>query len=499
MSESLDVLIIGAGLSGVGAAHHLATRLPGKSFAILEGRERLGGTWDLFRYPGIRSDSDMYTLGYAFRPWSEAKAIADGPSILSYVKATAAENGIAERIRYQHKVTALAWSSAEALWTATVETPDGVQALKARFVMSCTGYFDYAGGYTPEIAGLESFTGAVVHPQAWPETLDYAGKRVVVIGSGATAVTLVPAMTDKAAHVTMLQRSPTYVVSRPAEDAMANWLRRKLSPKLAYRVIRWRNVLLGMFFFQRMRKYPDRAKAQLIAMARKELKPGYDVETHFTPRYNPWDQRLCLVPDSDLFKALNDERASVVTGEIETVTPTGITLKSGETLDADVVVTATGLRLQPLAGMAISVDGAPVTLGERMNYRGTMIEGVPNLSAVFGYTNASWTLKADLTSAWACRLIAWMDARGYTSATPENHDPDVATEPFLSFSSGYVQRAVALFPKQGTKAPWKLHQNYVLDILTLRHARMDDGVLKFRRAEKSSSAAPPIPRQAEAA
>ena len=492
MSETLDVLIIGAGLSGIGAAHHLRRRLPGKSFAILEAREAVGGTWDLFRYPGVRSDSDMYTLGYAFRPWTEAKAIADGPAILKYVRDTAGEHGIAERIRFRHKVRSLAWSSADAAWTAEVDTPEGARTLKARFVLSCTGYYDYSGGYTPELPGLNEFAGRLVHPQAWPEDLDYSGKRVVVIGSGATAVTLVPAMTDKAAHVTMLQRSPTYVVSRPAEDAMANALRRRLSPKLAYSLIRWRNVLLGMFFFRQMRAKPERAKANLIAMARKELKPGYDVDTHFTPRYHPWDQRLCLVPDSDLFRALNEDRASVVTGEIDRLTPEGVRLKSGDLLPADVLVTATGLRLQALSNMAITVDGAPVTLGERLNYRGVMIEGCPNLAAVFGYTNASWTLKADLTSEWVCRLLHHMDRTGQASATPENHDPEVKPEPFLNFSSGYVQRALHLFPKQGSKAPWKLHQNYVLDILTLRRAKLEDGVLRFRRAGEAVDAQPSL-------
>ena len=487
-ADALDVLIIGAGLSGVGAAHHVATRLPGKRFAVLEARDAVGGTWDLFRYPGVRSDSDMYTLGYHFRPWSEAKAIADGPSILKYVRDTAHESGVAGRIRFRHRVLALDWSSAEALWSARVETPEGETAIRARFVMSCTGYFDYASGHTPELPGADAYTGRLVHPQHWPEDLDYAGKRVVVIGSGATAVTLVPAMAETAAHVTMLQRSPTYVVSRPAEDALANRLRRHLPAKLAYGLVRWRNVLLGMFFYQQMRKFPARSKTRLIDMARAQLKPGYDVDTHFTPKYAPWDQRLCLVPDADLFTALNEDRASVATGHIETLTPTGVRLTSGEELAADILVTATGLRLQPLSGMAISVDGRAVSLGDTLNYRGVMMSGVPNLAAVFGYTNASWTLKADLTSAWVCRLIAHMDRRGWASATPENHDPEVTPEPFLSFSSGYVQRAASLFPKQGSKAPWKLHQNYVLDILTLRHARLEDGVLVFRRAGEAAPA-----------
>ncbi len=479
--ETLDVLVIGAGLSGIGAAHHLATRLPGKRFAVLEARDAVGGTWDLFRYPGVRSDSDMYTLGYHFRPWGEAKAIADGPSILKYVRDTAHESGVEGRIRFRHKVLALSWSSAEALWTARVETPGGEAEIRTRFVMSCTGYFDYASGHTPDLPGLDAYEGRLVHPQHWPQDLDYAGKRVVVVGSGATAVTLVPAMAQTAAHVVMLQRSPTYVVSRPAEDAMANRLRKHLPAKLAYGLVRWRNVLLGLFFYQRMRKFPAQAKTQLIDMARAQLKPGYDVETHFTPKYAPWDQRLCLVPDSDLFTALNEDRAEVVTDEITTLTATGVRLKSGRELPADVLVTATGLKLQPLSGMAITVDGREVSLGDTLNYRGVMMSDVPNLAAVFGYTNASWTLKADLTSAWVCRLLQHMDARGWASATPENHDPEVTAEPFLSFSSGYVQRSVHMFPKQGSKAPWRLHQNYVLDILTLRHARLEDGVLVFRR------------------
>ena len=494
----LDVLVIGAGLSGIGFAHHLRTRLPGKAFAILEARDAVGGTWDLFRYPGVRSDSDMHTLGYQFRPWTEAKAIADGPSILNYVRQTAAEHGIADRIRFRHKVTALAWSSADALWTAQVDTPDGPRTLRARWVMSCTGYYEYSAGYTPEIAGLESFGGRLVHPQHWPADLDYAGKRVVVVGSGATAMTLVPAMTDRAAHVTMLQRSPTYVVSRPAVDAMADRLRRRLPAKLAYDLVRWRNVLLGMFFYQRMRKFPERAKKTLIEMARAQLPEGYDVETHFTPRYNPWDQRMCLVPDADLFRALHEGKAEVVTGHIDRVTPTGVRLTDGRELSADILVTATGLRLQPLSAMRLAVDGRAVDLGETLNYRGAMVSDVPNLAAVFGYTNASWTLKADLVSAWVCRVLQHMDAKGFASATPENRDPDLAAEPFLSFSSGYVQRAVGMFPKQGSKPPWKLHQNYVLDILTLRHAKLADGVLRFRRRGERVAEGSIAPRPAAA-
>ena len=487
----LDALVIGAGLSGVGAAHHLRTRLPRARFLVLEGREAVGGTWDLFRYPGVRSDSDMHTLGYAFRPWREAKAIADGPAILNYVRETAAERGVSERIRLRHRVTRLSWSSADGLWTADVDTPDGARTLRARWVMSCTGYYDYSAGYTPELPGLDAFAGRLVHPQHWPADLDCTGRRVVVIGSGATAMTLTPALARTAAHVVMLQRSPTYVVARPAHDALADALRGRLPARLAYGLVRWRNVLLSMFIYHRVRKFPVQAKAMLIDMARKQLKPGYDVETHFTPGYDPWDQRICLVPDGDLFTALNEERATVVTGHIDRVTPAGVRLTDGRELACDVLVTATGLNLQPLSGMAIEVDGRAVNLGETMNYRGAMVSDTPNLVAVFGYTNASWTLKADLVSAWVCRVMAYMEARGLASATPENTDPDVTPEPFLSFTSGYVRRSAGAFPKQGSKPPWRLHQNYVRDILTLRHARLDDGVLRFRRrGERVGTTAP---------
>ena len=494
LDAPVDALVIGAGLSGVGAAHHLRARLPKARFLVLEGRGAVGGTWDLFRYPGVRSDSDMHTLGYAFRPWREAKAIADGPSILNYVRETAAERGVCDRIRLRHRVTRLSWSSVDALWTAEVDTPDGARTLRARWVVSCTGYYDYSAGYTPEIPGLDAFAGRVVHPQHWPADLDCTGRRVVVIGSGATAMTLTPALARTAAHVVMLQRSPTYVVARPAHDALADALRGRLPARLAYGLVRWRNVLLSMFIYHRVRKFPAQAKAMLIDMARKQLKPGYDVETHFTPGYDPWDQRICLVPDGDLFTALNEERATVVTGHIDRVTPTGVRLTDGRELACDVLVTATGLKLQPLSNMAIEVDGRAVTLGETMNYRGAMVSGVPNLAAVFGYTNASWTLKADLVSAWVCRVMAYMDARGLASATPENTDPGVTAEPFLSFTSGYVQRSIGAFPQQGSKAPWRLHQNYLLDVLAFRFSRLDDGVLRFaRRGERVASTGTPAP------
>ena len=479
--EHFDVVIVGAGLSGIGAGCHLTMRCPGKTFVLLEGRETIGGTWDLFRYPGIRSDSDMYTLGYSFRPWTEAKAIADGPAILKYVRETAAAYGVDRKIRFGHAVKRASWSSAEALWTVEAERSDGERVrFTCGFLFTCSGYYDYAGGYTPDFAGRERFAGRIVHPQQWPADLDYAGKRVVVIGSGATAVTLVPAMAATAGHVTMLQRSPTYIVSRPAEDAFANWLRRKLPGKLAYAVTRWRNVLLTMFFYNLARKKPAKFKAGVLKGVRAQLGPDYDVATHFTPSYNPWDQRLCLVPDSDLFKALRSGKASVVTDRIETFTETGLRLASGAELDADVVVTATGLKLILLGGIEITVDGVRTELAKSMSYKGMMFSGVPNLAAAFGYTNASWTLKADLTCEYVCRLLGYMDRRGYGQCTPVKA-AEVAEAPFLDFSSGYVQRALDSLPRQGTTKPWKLHQNYARDMVALRLGRLDDGTMRFVR------------------
>jgi len=486
--EHFDVLIVGAGLSGVGAAWHLQAEAPGRSYVILEGREAIGGTWDLFRYPGIRSDSDMYTLGYSFKPWREAKAIADGPSILKYVRDTARENGIDQHIRYGHQVKAAAWSSEDAAWTVEALRSDG-QAVRitANFIFLCGGYYSYEGGYTPDFPGADRFKGQVVHPQKWPEALDYAGKRVVVIGSGATAVTLVPEMAKTAGHVTMLQRSPTYVVSRPAEDALANRLRRWLPAMLAYNLIRWRNVLFGMWFFRLARNKPDAVKQNIISMVRQQLGPDYDVGTHFTPSYNPWDQRLCLVPDADLFEAIKAERASVVTDHIETFTETGIRLKSGAELPADVIVTATGLNLQVMNGLSITVDGRAVDPGQTLSYKGMMYEDVPNLASAFGYTNASWTLKCDLTCEYVCRLLNHMQKTGLRQVTPRNHDADIERLPWLDFSSGYVRRAMDRFPKQGSKAPWKLHQNYALDLMSLRYAKLEDGTLEFSNPRPTSA------------
>ncbi len=478
--EHFDVMIVGAGLSGIGAAYHLKTNCPSKTYVVLEGRDAIGGTWDLFRYPGIRSDSDMYTLGYAFKPWREAKAIADGPSIRSYVRTTASENGIDKHIRYHHQVKRASWSSETARWTVEAESAGGIARFTCNFLFMCAGYYAYSGGYTPEFSGAESFAGQIVHPQKWPEDLDYTGKKVVVIGSGATAVTLVPEMAKQAAHVTMLQRSPTYVVSRPAEDSMANWLRAKLPPMLAYGITRWRNVLFGMLFFRLARKNPEKTKQNLIGMVKKELGPDYDVATHFTPRYNPWDQRLCLVPDSDLFNALKDGSASVVTAEIERFTPKGIALKSGQELEADIIVTATGLKLELLGGMAVTVDGETKAMAKTMSYKGMMYSDVPNLASSFGYTNASWTLKCDLTCEYVCRLLNHMDKKGTPIATPKS-DPSVAEMPWLDFSSGYVQRAKDVLPKQGAVKPWRLYQNYALDMITLRYGRIDDGTMQLEK------------------
>jgi len=489
--EFFDVVIVGAGLSGIGAGYHLQTEAPDRSYVILEGREVIGGTWDLFRYPGVRSDSDMFTLGYNFKPWREAKAIADGPSILNYVRQTAHEHGVADHIRYGHRVTRAAWSSEDAAWTVEATGNDGQTVRFAcNFLFLCGGYYDYEQGYTPEFAGRERFKGQVVHPQHWPTDLDYAGKRVVVIGSGATAVTLVPEMARTAAHVTMLQRSPTYVVSRPAEDKAANWLRAHLPAQLAYQIVRWRNVLMGMYFYRMTRKKPAQVKAAILKMVRDQLGPGYDVGKHFTPSYNPWDQRLCLVPDADLFEAIKAGSASVVTDHIETFLADGVQLKSGEILKADVIVTATGLNLKVLNGVDLTVDGRHVDPAGTLSYKGMMYEGVPNLASSFGYTNASWTLKCDLTCEYVSRLLNHMKATRTRQVTPRNSDPDIEMRPWLDFSSGYVQRAMAKFPKQGSKAPWKLHQNYALDLMNLRYAKLDDGVLEFSN---------PIPRRNSAA
>lgn len=473
--EHIDVVIVGAGLSGIGAAYHLQESCPTKTYAVLEGRERLGGTWDLFKYPGIRSDSDMYTLGYRFRPWSAPKAIADGPSILAYVRETAEAYGIDKKIRYNHRVERASWSSTESRWTLHI---DGGRTLTCSFLYLCVGYYDYAKGYTPDLPGRDRFRGRVVHPQFWPEDLDYANKRVVVIGSGATAVTLVPELAKKAAHTTMLQRSPTYVVTVPGQDPIAEWMRGKIPPRAAYGLTRWKNVLFGMAFFQFSRRFPDKAKQFLINQVKKSLGDAFD-PTHFTPSYSPWDQRLCLVPDNDLFASIRDGSASVVTDHIETFTETGLALRSGKQLDADIVITATGLVLQIFGGMTIEVDGAPIVPSKVLVYKGMMCSDVPNLAFASGYTNASWTLKADLTSEYVCRLINFMDAKHYTSCRPRRPQTGMKELPLLDFSSGYVTRALDYLPRQGAERPWRLYQNYALDMVTLRYLGLADPSMEF--------------------
>ena len=482
------MLIVGAGLSGIGAAHHLQEAFPGRGYAILEAREDLGGTWDLFRYPGIRSDSDMHTLGYRFRPWTSSKTIADGESILEYVRATARDGGIDEKIRFGHRVVRAEWSSAEARWTVEAERTDTGEpvSLTCSYLWICSGYYRYDEGFTPELEGRERFGGEIVHPQRWPEDLDYAGKRVVVIGSGATAVTLVPAMAEQAAQVTMLQRSPTYIASLPAEDPVAGRLRRILPAKAVYRLVRWKNVLLQTSFYQLSRRRPETVKKLIRRGVERALPPGYDVDKHFKPRYNPWDQRMCLVPNGDLFAAIREGSAAVVTDTIEAFTERGIKLDSGEELEADVIVTATGLNLLFLGGVELVVDGEPVDLPRTMTYKGMMLSGVPNCAFTVGYTNASWTLKADLTSEYVCRLLAHMDAHGYAKSVPEITDPTVEEAPLLDFTSGYVLRSLDQFPKQGSKEPWRLRQNYVFDLRAIRRGPIDDGAMQFSATPASA-------------
>jgi len=480
----VDVLIIGAGLSGIGAASHLEREAPNKSYAILESRGAMGGTWDLFRYPGIRSDSDMHTLGYSFKPWKHERAIADGPAILDYIRETAREYDVEKHIRYNHRATKISWDSSRALWTVSIEK-QGASAgtISCNFIYSCTGYYRYDKGYTPDFPDIEQFKGQVIHPQLWPEDLDYADKNVVVIGSGATAITVVPEMAKTANHVTMLQRSPTYVVSRPGRDAFALRMDRWLPSRLAYLVTRWKNVSMQALIYQYSRRRPQKMKEFLLALTRRELSGKVDVETHFNPKYNPWDQRLCLVPDSDLFRSLRRGTSSVVTDHIQRFTKTGIKLESGDLLKADIVVTATGLELLPMGGMEIEVDGKTMVLPDTLGYRGMMLSDIPNFVLAAGYTNASWTLKCDLTSEYVCRMLNHMDKKGFAYCVPRNRDPAMERVSFLDLASGYVDRSIDRFPKQGLKSPWKLYQNYLLDILSLRFGAMNDKELEYGKVK----------------
>jgi cation diffusion facilitator CzcD-associated flavoprotein CzcO len=487
--EHFDVLIVGAGLSGIDAAHHLQKFCSKKSYVILEQRERIGGTWDLFRYPGIRSDSDMLTMGYSFRPWTHPKAISPGEDIREYITATAHDEGIDRNIRFRHQIKRASWSSEDAKWTieATKSSGDSKSSevkeesvtLTCNFLFCCAGYYRYSAGYLPEFPNSSRFKGRMFHPQAWPADLDYAGKRVVIIGSGATAVTLVPAMAKTAAHVTMLQRSPTYVISAPEKDRIANFLRHIMPAMWAYRLSRWKNVGFMTYIYQLSQRFPNFVKRGIIKKAGKQLGTDFDVDTHFTPRYRPWEQRMCLIPDADMFEAIKSGRASVVTDQIETFTERGIQLKSGKELEADVIVTATGLAMQAFGGMELTVDKQRVDASQVLAYKGVMMSGVPNFASVFGYINASWTLKADLICNYVCRILNFMDRKGMRQVTP-NPAGESAAAPFVeNFSSGYIQRALASWPKQGQKKPWRVNQNYFKDTLALKWARVDDAGLEF--------------------
>jgi cation diffusion facilitator CzcD-associated flavoprotein CzcO len=485
MSENhVDVLIIGAGLSGIGAACHLSRHSPERRYAILERRQRMGGTWDLFRYPGIRSDSDMYTLGYSFRPWTEPKVLADGPSIRQYIVDTAREYGVEDKIRYGVKMTGASWSTDAGRWTVTVEEEESGETRRftCQFLLCCTGYYNYDAGYTPDFPGVENFKGQVVHPQKWPQDLDYQGKRVVVIGSGATAVTLVPAMAEEAAHVTMLQRSPTYIATVPENDPMSVKLRRFLPEMAVYRIARARNIALQRLVFKLSKQRPKLMRRALLAAARRQLGKGFDM-THFSPRYNPWDERLCAVPNGDLFKVLRRGEASIVTDHIDTFTEHGIRLKSGQELEADIIITATGLDLQLLGGATLAVDGEEQVPRDLLVYKGIMLRDVPNMAFVFGYTNASWTLKADIAAEYVCRLLNHMAKHGIARVTPRDTEDSALDDTFLGLQSGYIQRAADRLPRQGKAAPWQVLNNYLRDLPALRYGSLNDPVLEFSPAE----------------
>ncbi len=484
--DHVNVLIVGAGLSGIGAAVHLQRNCPGKSYAILESREAIGGTWDLFRYPGIRSDSDMFTLGYSFKPWRDEDSIAAGEKIRDYIKETAREYRVEDRIRFGHKVVSAEWSSEECLWTIRAERGGETVELTCDFFYGCTGYYRYDEGFTPEFEGRERFQGEIVHPQHWPEDLDYRGKRVVVIGSGATAVTLIPAMAPETEHITMLQRSPGYVVTLPAQDPIAKVLRRILPPKAAYGVARWKNVLTQMAFYQLSRRAPRLARKLIRKGVERQLPEGYDVDRHFNPKYDPWDERVCLVPGGDLFEAVSSGKAEVVTDHIDTFTEKGLKLTSGRELEADIVITATGLNLLVLGGIEVVVDGERKQFSELVGYKGAMFGGIPNMALALGYTNASFTLKCDLVSQYVCRLLNHMDAHGYRVAMPREPGPSMPRESFIDLKSGYVLRALDQLPKQGLTKPWRLHQNYARDIRLFKHGPIDDEMIFSRGPEASS-------------
>jgi cation diffusion facilitator CzcD-associated flavoprotein CzcO len=488
-AEQLDVVIVGAGISGIDAAYHVQTRCPGKTFAVLEARDSIGGTWDLFRYPGIRSDSDMYTLGFPFRPWTGDKAIADGADILAYLRDTAGHYGIDRKIRFRHRVEHAGWSSADSRCNLRVRDGSGkLVELACRFLFLCVGYYDYEAGYTPVFPGRERFNGPVVHPQRWRGDLDYADKRVVVIGSGATAVTLVPSLAQRATHVTMLQRSPTYIMSMPALDPVRRWTR-WLPERTAATATRWKNLLLAFGFYHYCRRFPEHSKRLLVRAVEKRLAGGGEI-ADFTPSYKPWDQRMCLVPDGDLFRAMADGRASVVTDRIVSFTETGIALASGKHLVADIIITATGLEIRPFGKIALEVDGHVIDPSAHMIYRGMMVNDIPNFAFAAGYVNASWTLKCDLTSRYVCRLLNHMDERAYSHCFPMQPDPTVTPEDLVDFTSGYIRRGIGRFPRQGSVQPWRVYQNYALDFVALNLQRLEDSTMQFVRAPESRVRAP---------
>jgi monooxygenase len=480
----IDVVVVGAGISGIGAAYNLKKRCPQKSFTILEGRSNIGGTWDLFKYPGIRSDSDMHTMGFKFKPWNSPKTIADGPAILSYLEETIEENDLRKKIQFNKKVIGASWSSIEALWTLEVEDQSNktVEKTTCNILYLCGGYYNYDKGYTPEFKGVENFKGQVIHPQKWPEDLDYSDKEVVIIGSGATAVTIVPSMAEKVKHITMLQRSPTYYFAAPDEDVIGNFIKRFTTNKLGYFLVRWKNILLGRFMLSRMRKNPEKIKTMLIDQVRDHLGADYDVDKHFTPRYMPWDQRLCLVPNGDIFNAINSGKASVVTDTIDTFTEEGIKLDSGEELEADIVITATGLNMQLLNGIDITIDNETLDISKKLQYKTMMFSDVPNLIATFGYTTASWTLGADLISEYACNLINLLDKKDCNYFCPESGDDVISENDYLDLSSGYIERVKHQLPKQGSRDPWINSQDYLKDITQIRFKSLEDQDLKFKKA-----------------
>ncbi len=481
-ANHFDSLIIGAGISGISAAHYMQTDCPNKTYAILEGRKNIGGTWDLFRYPGIRSDSDMYTFGFAFRPWTNAQTIAPREAIIEYLEDTIKDECIDQHILFEHRVNKATWSSEKSLWTISVKTPDSDQpkTFTCSFLSLCTGYYNYENGYTPTFKGSEDFKGQIIHPQKWTEDIDYSNKKIIVIGSGATAITLVPALAEKAAHVTMLQRSPTYIASQPAIDKFGQILYKILPQKTAFKINRWRKIRLQQFSYYLARKYPNFMKKMLIKGVQQSLGKEYDIKTNFTPKYEPWDERLCLVPDDDLFVAIKNKKASVVTDHIETFTEKGIQLKSGKSLEADMIVTATGLKATVVSNFDIEVDGKKVDFSKTVAYKGCMFSDVPNMNLAFGYTNASWTLKCDMVSQYVCRLINFMDKNGYQQCCPRQNDPSLQLQPYMDFTPGYILRVLDQLPKTSSKAPWRVEQSYFYDKGIFEKSALDDGVIEFK-------------------